>query len=449
LKNFIYIGCIAIFFSISCWCNADNKSKSSHANEKTVHQKETVEKVKEYDGIIAIVNGDVITKVDLDKRVNLAIFSIGGNVTQDQKSALSKEVLKEIIQERIKRYCYQKFAPKGGWVSKKDVQNAFSDIARQNRTDYDGLVKILEGNNIKKEILLNQISIGLSWMEYIRARFGKNVNISESEVNRELASLNEKLTKESFYVCRMFFPINGPSEEKSVLSHVNNLNQMLLGGVDFSNIARQFSKGAEANKGGDMGWIFEGQLSPAEMDALRQMSIGSHKIVRNDRGYVILFLRDKKESGLRTFSSIKYTQVGVGFAEGKPSEQDLKQLLNYVNDMRRTSKNCHEFMKKAKESGFMSVSEPSVGVVESMQPKFRAVLEKVQAGGTSSLIVLDGGVIVICLLEKKVNTIKIPTREEIRSQKIHERLNSLAARELQDLTRKSYVKINGKYHVEL
>ena len=36
-----------------------------------------------YEGIVANVNGDIITALDLSDRVNLAIFSAGGNVNPD------------------------------------------------------------------------------------------------------------------------------------------------------------------------------------------------------------------------------------------------------------------------------------------------------------------------------------------------------------------------------
>ena len=69
---------------------------------------------------------------------------------------------------------------------------------------------------------------------------------------------------------------------------------MLNSGVDFSNIALQFSKSSDAKNGGTLDLVFDGQLSDAEMIALKEMSVGLYKIVKNKRGYAILFFRIRK-----------------------------------------------------------------------------------------------------------------------------------------------------------
>lgn len=434
MKRFLYIS----FFSILTIL-----SYNVFGNDRT--EKTTSTNLKVYDGIVAIVNGDIITAEDLENRLHLALFSIGGNADNEQKHKIKKEVLKEMIQEKLKKQCTKKFSPKNGWISDKDVKDALADIAKRNHLSTSDFLKLLKSKNIKRSDLEEQIFVNLSWIEYIRARYGKSVNVSEFELSRTVSEIKEKLTQESFYVCRMFFPITHASQENSTFTHVSNLNNMLLRGADFASIARQFSKSADANNGGEMGWIFQGQLSDVEFAALKTMEIGSHKIVKTNQGYVILFLRDKKEAGFRSYTHIKFAQVAVSFGQEKPSEESFKQLMSYLSEMKKTSKNCHEFMQKAKESGFIGVSDVTSGIIENMHPKFRAMLAKVPAGSTSDPIVTDSGVAMFCILDKKVHTIKEPTREEIKMQKTNERLSLLASREMQELTRKSYIKVDEKY----
>jgi peptidyl-prolyl cis-trans isomerase SurA len=407
-------------------------------------KKESSISKKEYDGIIVVVNGDIITNEDLKARMNLALLSVGSNVTNDQMTSLTKEVLKEMINEKLKKQCVKKAFPNGTSLTINDVKDAFSDIAKNNNMTIEEFSKHLKSNGIAESVLLEQISVGLSWAEYIRARYGRNVNISESEMNMAIAEVKNKFNSESFYVHRMFFPVTNPAEEKSVLKHANNLMKMLKNGADFSNMARQFSKSADAKNGGELGWIFNGQLSDQEIAELKKMEAGSFAIVRNNRGYVILFLREKRSGGVRSFTDVKFTQIAISFGKQKPSKGDLRQLMNYLSDMRGSSKNCEELMQKAKDSGFMAVSDPMWGTIESMQPKFQPIFANIQLGGSSNPIVSDAGIVIICLLDKKIGVINEPTADEIKTQKISERLGVFSARELQDLKQKAYIHVSDK-----
>lgn len=400
---------------------------------------------REYDGIIAIVNGDIVTAIDLEERLNLALSSLGSTIDEKSKSKLRAEILREMIDEKLKIQHANKFAPKGGWVSKEVINHAFDNLARSNGLSSQEFTDLLKSKRVKKEVLLDQISADLSWVEYIKARFGRRSNIPSYETKKTLAEVREKLMKEAFYISRMFFPFSDSIDEKSVFEHVSNLYHILINGADFANVARQFSKSSDAVNGGELGWVFEGQLSSVEINALKDMRVGSYKIVKNNKGYVILHLKDKKTEGLRTYTSLKFVQVVLPFGKEKPPQEHIDEALAYINVMKKTSKNCTEFIKKVKETGFIGVSDPTSGVLETMQPKFKQAIAKVPIGGISEAVVFDAGILVICLLDKKNNTVKEPTEDDIKSQKIDDRMNSAARNELNYLKRKSYISLNKKY----
>lgn len=405
--------------------------------------------IKEYEGIVAIVNGDIITSLDLEERVNLVIFSMGGSIDEKTKEKLRLEVLKEMINGYIKKQHINKFAPKGGWVAKIDVENAFKDIAKRNGMTEEQFRNLLKSKYINPEILLNQILNNFEWIEYVKAKFGNKINISSYELKRIATEVKEKLEKESFYVYRMFFPFTDSRDEKNVVVLVNNLYQILLKGADFANVARQFSKSPDAKNGGELGWVFEGQLPSQEIVALKEMKVGTYKIIRNNKGYVILYLKEKKGEGLKNYTNISFIQVIVPFGDQKPSKEQVSATVNYINEMKKNSKNYSDFINQAKNDEFIHISNITTGVLEAMQPKFRNAIEKTGVGKMSETIVFDEGIIVICLLDKKSSTIKAPTQNEIRIQKIDDRLNAAARNELNFLKRKSHITLNSKYSSEL
>ena len=439
----------ACFFSLVVFLEAVAKKAQIGKVAKNVVGVESESQFDWYDGIIAIVNGDIITAVDLNERLRLAVFSLGGSLSKEQKNSLCTQVLKEMIEEKLKEQCVKKFAPKGGWISKEALDQSLVQIAERNNMTFASFLELLKSKGIRREVLVNQVRGAMAWVEYIRARFGRRSNLSSAEIKKATEEMNEKLMKESFHIGRMFFPVLKRSDAASVLAHVTNLYKMLENGADFASMARQFSKSPDANRGGELGWIFEGQLSPVEMNALREMNVGSYKIVKNNKGYVILHLKNRKAKGMRSFTDLQFYQVVVSFADGKPPKEHLDQLLSYLRDMKAKSKDYKEFMREAKKTGFIGVADDiSSSVLEALQQPFRNIMEKLPVGGISDPIVMDGGVIVFCVADKKVNTMKTFTEDDIRMQKTEEQLGAAARNELDSLKRKAYISVNKKYDSE-
>ena len=48
--------------------------------------------------------------------------------------------------------------------------------------------------------MLKRIKIEMSWVEYINARHGKDVNISENEEKKAVVEIEEKATQELFFL---------------------------------------------------------------------------------------------------------------------------------------------------------------------------------------------------------------------------------------------------------
>jgi parvulin-like peptidyl-prolyl isomerase len=187
--------------------------------------------------------------------------------------------------------------------------------------------------------------------------------------------------------------------------------------------------------------VFQGQLSSEENSALSKMPIGGYAVVRTSRGYVILYLRDKKDAGVRSFTTMRFVQVVIPFPEPNPSKEVREQLNSYLIDLKNRSANCHEFIKNAKSSGICGVSDQVTMVLEEVQPQFRAVLTLLQAGGIGYPIATPNGLVVICMLNRNTQTIPDPTSEDIRERKINERLSVFGDREIHDLYKRADIKI--------
>jgi parvulin-like peptidyl-prolyl isomerase len=85
-----------------------------------------------------------------------------------------------------------------------------------------------------------------------------------------------------------------------VLNHAPDLakvKQQVDGGADFSAFARDLSEGAEAARGGDLGWIARGQLDQRLIDAIYAAPVGktSDVLTVEDDGDYLFFVADEEE----------------------------------------------------------------------------------------------------------------------------------------------------------
>lgn len=451
----------SLFFATTLFSFAENPKSAKVVSNQQKQNKKNIknsfnksESQKAYNGIIVRVNGSIITKRDLDEAVSLTEFLTGTHVDASQKAEFSKEVLREKIHEileeeniaKIKSVLAQS-GQKVDFAPAADVEESYNAVAKRMNLSAAQLEQTLKKIGVKKATLIRKIRTEMGWNSYIRGRYGRDVAISDKNAKKAEEEILAKMNQEAFFVGRIFLPVRNKSDEASVRNHANNILNMIHKGGSFTSLARQFSKGVEASKGGVIGWVFKGTLSDQETEDLASMSVGSYKIARTDRGFSILFLQEKKAPGPQTYTTLRFKQVICPFQNGRPPKEAMKQLLDFIAESKRSSKNCNDFIAKAKESGIMGVTDEVSAVLEQMLPEYRKNIGGVEAGKVGEPIITDEAVVLICMLEKKKHTIKPPTMEEIRNQKIGERLMSLSERELRGLIKKASIYTDPSYRL--
>jgi peptidyl-prolyl cis-trans isomerase SurA len=400
---------------------------------------------KEYDGIVAVVNDEVITNEDLEERIRWALFTLGKDDSPSLRMQISSAVVWEMIMEKLRCGRTKKFAPKGGWVSPKEVEDTLTNLAEANKLSLKTFEELLGKKRIRKSTVSEMIRANLAWEAYLETRYGRYINISESDVKRTLAQVKERGKQELYYVHRMFFPVSDERNEREVSGQVNNLMQMLNRGVSFSSLARQFSRGPAASKGGELGWVLQGQLSQEEDRELHRMAVGSNAVVRNNRGYAILLLQDRKESGGTSYTTLQLVQVVIPVQDDNLPREAVQMLFDSAKTLKNDAQNANDLVRKAQESGFCAVSPPVQAILEEISPEIRPLVANLSAGGISNPCKMPNGIVMFGILDRKTNEIPLPTAEKVLRQKQNERLSVFSDQEVQDLKKIADIQYNKKY----
>ncbi|HTK85492.1 MAG TPA: peptidylprolyl isomerase [Patescibacteria group bacterium] len=242
--------------------------------------------------IAVVINDDVITASEVAARTRLILVSSGLPNTPEVRQKLEPQILNSLIEERL---MMQEAKRDKIEVSKDEIAHGFETVAKQNNLTPDQFKQILAHNNIPVHTLEDQIEAQVAWGDVIQKKIRPDVSISDAEVETALARMKGNIGKDQYRVADIFLPVGTPQEDGKVHALADKLvMEMTQNHVPFPRVASQFSQAAGASRGGDLGWVQEGQLDPKLDNIITHMKEGElARPVRTDDGYHILFLRQK------------------------------------------------------------------------------------------------------------------------------------------------------------
>ena len=210
------------------------------------------------DRVIAVVNDDIITLSDLQREE--ALKKAEGEVNDRQ-----------LLEDMIDRKLQMAAAKHAGMdVTDKELADALADIMKRNSLDS----KQFEAALAKDGLTLDQYKIELREQMTLSRMFNKYVrtglSVDEAEVR---AYYNRNITlyslPEEIRLRQIFFPVpeNAPQAKiAEIKEKAQAVFERAKKGEDFVSLVREFSQGATASQGGDLGFTQRDSLLP-EMEA--------------------------------------------------------------------------------------------------------------------------------------------------------------------------------------
>lgn len=254
------------------------------------------------EGIVAVVNEDAVSATDLGERLRLMMASAGMPDNADIRERLTPQILTMLVEEKLK---LQEAARMNVVVSQQDIDEGFSSIAGQNNLTPDQFGAMLARQGVSRRSLEDQIRAQIAWSRVVQERIRPQISVADNEVDAVRKRLEANVGKEEYRVSEIFLAVETPAQEGDVKRLADKLTRQLVDGqAPFPRLAGQFSQAAGASKGGDLGWVQQGQLDPALEETLARMKEGDISApVRSLAGFHILYLRGKRAITAETIPS--------------------------------------------------------------------------------------------------------------------------------------------------
>ncbi len=242
-------------------------------------------KIEILDRVAIIVDEGVV----LESQVNSMMQNIKKRYS-DQSAALPPdEVLLEQVHERliIQELQLQMADRAGIRVSDTELNASFQNIAQNNQLSLEQFIETIESEGESYQDLREQVREEMIIQRVQRGRVGREINITEQELDGFLATegVINQLSPELFV--RQILVSN----ETQALKLIQEIN----GGSDFAELARLNSKSNNATNGGEMGWRNLADMPSLFVDALKNKKKGFiSDPLEAGSGFYILKLEDKR-----------------------------------------------------------------------------------------------------------------------------------------------------------
>ncbi|HZF33870.1 MAG TPA: peptidylprolyl isomerase [Candidatus Angelobacter sp.] len=243
--------------------------------------------------IVALVNDDVITAIDLAVRTEMIIASTGVPDTPESRQRLRPQVLRALVDDRLRQQAADK---EGVSVPQDRIDERMSQLAQNNNMSLDQFRDALKHNHIDPNWLEEQIRTEIAWGTLVNKKFRSNIIITDADIDAAERRLQEDAGKTEYRLAEIFLSVDDPNDTETVRESAQRLIEQLKKGSDFGEIARQFSQSSTASNGGVLGWVAPGDLPTEIASAVQGLQPDTvSEPIRSEGGFHILKLLDERQ----------------------------------------------------------------------------------------------------------------------------------------------------------
>ena len=199
---------------------------------------------------VAQVNNTVVTEYEVQQRLRFLQLLNAPDATREA-------VIEALIDDRLRTAATN---AAGLEITEEGMREGMAEFATRANLSAEEFITALGQNGVERETFRDFIANTLTWRELIRARYVRNVSITERDIDAQLGAGS---AGSSIRVLVSEIIIPAPPQNAA---NVNALAERIAQSrtpSEFSNFARQYSATASRGAGGRLPWQNVEDLPPA------------------------------------------------------------------------------------------------------------------------------------------------------------------------------------------
>ena len=388
--------------------------------------------------IVAIVNDEPITMMDLDARIRLIIISSNLPNNLETRKNLSGQVLQSLISERLQ---HQEAKKLGIRVTNQEVENNIRFIEKQNNMSENQLIETLFKNGVPKSALPIRLKSNLIEQKLLQNIIKPKVIINNNEINNEYNNLLANNGKMEYKFSAISFNFSNLSKKEDIILIAKQIRKKIIEEKNFDVIGKRIQEnGTGFYKNNN--WKLANQINKdiyLQINTMEKDEIS--ELVLTNTGVSIIKIDGKREFKIpelsQTVSDIAFISTDLPINKNKI---DL-----FIEDIRNKTKNiksCDEMTELSKIYGNKRGKYLGKILLKNLPKYFVEELKNLNINQPSKPIVADDGIYVtmICNYNKDLNQ-EYALKEMIKDNIRKRSTTILKQRYLLDLNRKALIDI--------
>ena len=387
--------------------------------------------------ILAKVNNQIITNIDLEYRLNLALEI--SNIPNEVKfrKEIRQQMLDLLIDESLKLQEAEKL---GILVSSSEVYTEINRLEQRLELPKNSLITNFKEKNIPEITIYNQIRGQLLWNKLITYTIANNIKISKNQKEEALQNFITNSGEVEYNISEIFISSNTKSLENSAKEKIYSIFKK-ANPSNFTILAQQFSDGALNISS----WIRESALSQEVIKIIQKLNISEiSSPIETNSGFHIYLLNDKRKTKKIVENEALYNISQIFYKTSGLDAKQLEEIKNKLFNLKKSIKNCYQLEDLIKKD--LNSTGGSLGMLssKSLDKKFLNVLENgLNVGQLSEIIVTSEGIhsIMLCEPAKTVNLDELRNNieQKLRIEKISNAANLL----LNSIRQRALIEINS------
>lgn len=293
--------------------------------------------------IVAKVNSDIITNIDIMNSIRFIFFSSGKLFDEKNASLMIPSVLTREISNKVQEQVAEKNHMR---IPDSIVNKRVREIAERNGMTVQELEQKFQELGISMPVFKTNIASRMLFSTIVEA-IKNDVVVTPNENKEERRQIIESNKSTRYKLYEIHLMIQDAKHKAEVMKNAQMIIKLIDEGFNFPVLAESVSQGNYKLQVGDLGWVSERNMEESVKSAVVKLKIGQHtNIIETNSGIKIIYLEDKAAPNKVGSSEgvYKYMKVSMKYRGEGVSSDDARKVEKAIDDL-KAAKNPNEFKK--------------------------------------------------------------------------------------------------------
>ena len=290
------------------------------------------------DAMVATVNGNVITRSEVDDERDKLLQQFEGRFPPEQMAQIQPKLWQQALDNLIN---FKLLLEEAGKANIQPDQKAVDDQMTQISARFpspDKFQEQLAAIGMSEEKLRNEIKQNLTINELLQNQTDDVSDVKEEDVADFYKNNPENFkTAEKVQASHILIKVDqeeGAAAREQKRRKIEELSDKIKNGADFAQLARENSDCPSKERGGDLGMFERGRMVKEFEDTAFKLKVGEvSDVVETQFGYHLIKLTDRQGADVQPLDNVR--DKIVAFLNRQKKDEAIN---NYLTDLRGKAK---------------------------------------------------------------------------------------------------------------